>query len=71
MSYDDDEVREILRRALEEDEGLGHDELAAAAAEVGIEPERFERAARAVRSERSREVAIERRRRRRGRAVPG
>ena len=65
MSYDDEEVREILRRALEEDEGLGHAELAAAAEEVGIEANRFERAAAAVRGERSRESAIERRRSRR------
>jgi hypothetical protein len=61
-SYDDEEVREILRRALAEDSGLGHDELAAAAAEVGIGSERFERAAKAVRGERSRTAAIERRR---------
>lgn len=60
-SYDDEEVREILRRALAEDSGLGHDELAAGAAEVGIDPERFERAAKAVRAERSRSAAIERR----------
>ncbi len=60
-TYDDEEVREILRRALEENSGLGHAELAAAAAEVGIEPEKFERAAKAVRGERSRAGAIERR----------
>ena len=60
-TYDDEEVREILRRALEEDSGLGHDELAAAAAEVGIDRDRFERAAKRVRAERSRSGAIERR----------
>jgi len=63
--YDDDEVQEILRRALAEDSGLGHDELAAAAAEVGIERDAFERAARQVRGERSRSAAIERRKGRR------
>ncbi len=60
-TYDDEEVQEILRRALAEDAGLGHDELAAAAAEVGIERDKFERAAKAVRAERSRSAAVERR----------
>ena len=60
-TYDDEEVQEILRRALEENSGLGHAELAAAAAEVGIERDRFERAAKQVRGERSRSGAIERR----------
>ncbi|MBO6935662.1 MAG: 2TM domain-containing protein [Deltaproteobacteria bacterium] len=60
-TYDDEEVQEILRRALEENSGLGHAELAAAAAEVGIDRDRFERAAKAVRGERSRAGAIERR----------
>lgn len=64
-TYDDEEVQEILRRALQEDAGLGHDELAAAAAEVGIERDRFERAAKAVRGERSRAGAIERRKQKR------
>lgn len=75
-AYSDVEVREILRRALErgaEDDGqLSHAELAAAAAEVGVAPERFEAAAAEVRAvredtkllEEGRAIALTKRKRR-------
>ena len=51
--YSDDEVEEILRRALaRRDEGLEHADLVAAAGEAGIDREAVERAAAAVRAER-------------------
>ncbi|MEM1416741.1 MAG: 2TM domain-containing protein [Myxococcota bacterium] len=62
-AYSDEEVREILRRALErgaEAEGqLTHEELAAAAAEVGVAPERFEAAAAEVRAQRAERELLE------------
>ncbi len=53
-TYDDDEVREILHRALteEDDAGLTHAELADIAAEVGVSTADLEAAAASVRSER-------------------
>ena len=67
--YTDDEVQEILRRALQRDEGLRHAELTAAAAEVGIDAEAVDRAASEVRRGRSRGDAIARRKRRRAKRL--
>ncbi|MEM9069901.1 MAG: 2TM domain-containing protein [Myxococcota bacterium] len=75
--YSDDEVSEILGRALSKDDviGLSHEELAEVAAEVGITTEELEKAAAEVRSERVRQsdraeaehaVTVHKRRQRRG-----
>jgi hypothetical protein len=54
--YSREEAEEILRRALsrEEQDGISHDDLLAAAAEVGVEPGAVEQAAAELASERSR-----------------
>lgn len=77
--YDDVEVEEILRRALERGggnvEGLTHAELAEVATEVGLSPDELEEAAKSVlasrserraRDEASRVLAVRKRQRRRG-----
>ncbi len=52
--YDDGEVEEILRRALQRRaaDGIDHEDLMAAAREAGIDPRAAEEAARAVREDR-------------------
>ena len=78
-AYSDDEVREILHRAVvnstDSNLGLSHQELAEVAAEVGIAPADLERAAAQVRLERTQRTeeeearaafAIQKKRRRRG-----
>ncbi len=61
--YNDDEVEAILRRALSsEDELLGHEELEAAANEVGISPEALQEAALQVRARRHLLVRVQRER---------
>ncbi|MCA9613364.1 MAG: 2TM domain-containing protein, partial [Myxococcales bacterium] len=76
--YDDAEVEEILRSALErggQTDGLTHAELAEVAAEVGLSTEELEQAARGVlaaraerreREEAQRVLAVRKRQRRRG-----
>lgn len=66
--YSDREVEEILRRALQSNEGLDHEVLREAAAEVGIESSRIDRAAEAVLRDRAVQEKLElnKRRRRRG-----
>lgn len=69
-SYSDDELAAILRRALErqaaESDGFGHDDLVAAAREVGLDEQAVERAIAEVSHERSLEdirASIKQRRR--------
>lgn len=58
-SYSDDELEAILRRALERQaetgDGFGHDELVAAAREVGLDEDAVERAIHEISHERGRE----------------
>lgn len=69
--YSDDEAKEILKRALEGDVldtgGFDHEDLVAAAREVGIDPAAVERAASELKIDREAEsiVATKRRKRRR------
>ncbi len=68
--YSDDEMKEILRRALEGDassEGVEHEDLVAAAAEVGIDRELVERAAIEMRDEREALERVHQRHRKRRR----
>ncbi|HJL27951.1 MAG TPA: hypothetical protein RMI62_02585, partial [Polyangiaceae bacterium LLY-WYZ-15_(1-7)] len=60
--YGDDEIRAILRRALQQERdgvGLTHEELEEVAAEVGIAPEDLADAARAVAAERAQRKDLE------------
>lgn len=56
--YDRREMEEILRRALAKDEGdaVAHEDLVAAAAEVGLSPEAIEEAAKGLREDKVRLV---------------
>jgi hypothetical protein len=60
--YSDDEVKEILRRALERQQvgadGIDHEDLVAAAKEVGIDPAALERAAAETRLDREARDAV-------------
>ncbi len=74
--YSDDEAKEILKRALEGDAlatgGFDHEDLVAAAREVGIDPEAVERAASEMSLDREAEgLVLARRRKRRRRWVNG
>ncbi len=68
--YSDDEMKEILRRALEGDasgDGVEHEDLVAAAAEVGIGRELVERAAIEMRDEREALARVQQKQRKRRR----
>lgn len=62
--YSDEEVEAIFRRALErqvaDGEGYGHDELIAAAREVGLSDHQIDKAVREIEGERSAEAIYER-----------
>jgi len=64
--YSDEEVEEILRRALTSGEATGtsHDELVEAAAEVGIAPEAIEEASRALAREQAKAAKAKKKKRR-------
>jgi hypothetical protein len=68
--YNDDEMKEILRRALESEEsadGIDHEDLVAAAAEVGIDRSLVERAAVEMRDESAALARVEQKQRKRRR----
>jgi hypothetical protein len=68
--YSDEEMKEILRRALESDassDGIEHEDLVAAAAEVGIDRELVERAAIEMRDEQEALENVKQRQRKRRR----